>query len=282
MPNTIENINIILSNDNGDINIDSKYIKNIIEEKRDSLYRTYKKLSIEFYLVNDPNNYEINSLLFHENKISGIIFNYFASPSIIYTKTQNKWDKEIDYDYELKILSTKNKQLHVLLSVDTLLTKNVIKYKEEDVIIIDENDIEKPRYYAISSLVEEALIFKDNGKLKYQKINPRYLDASILIDAKRIELTKSPDCYKEVSNQDKLLVNEYFGEEYNESNEYLQKVQKRLFKNIRIATANRGCNLACIHTYKYRINKELGMFNILVEYVYGTLALSKRDEKDDR
>ena len=33
MPSSIENINIIFSNDNGDINIDSKYIKSIDEEK---------------------------------------------------------------------------------------------------------------------------------------------------------------------------------------------------------------------------------------------------------
>ena len=271
MPSSIENINIIFSNDNGDINIDSRYIKSIDEEKLENSYGVFKKLVIEFNLVNDPDNYEINPLLFHENRISGITVNYSASPSVMYTKVKNKWDKdaETDFDYELKVLDTKNKQLHIVLSINVLLSKNVIKFKEDDVVIVDADAEDKPKYYAISSLVEEALIFKNNGKLKCQKINPRYLDAAAIVDSKRIELTKLSDGYQTLKEKDKLFLNEYFGEEYGESTEYLKKVEKKLLKNIRIATANRGCNIACIHAYKYRINKELGMFNILIEYVCG-------------
>lgn len=271
MADFIKNINFIFSNDNGDISIDSKYIKNINEEKLENYYGVCKKLVFEFNLVNNPNNYEINSLLFHENKISGITVNYSASPAVMYTKVRSKWDKDIetDFDYELKILDTKNKQLHVVLQINTLLTKSVIKFKESDVVVIDENDEEKPRYYAVSSLVEESLIFKNDGKLKYQKINPRFLDAAALIGAKRIELVKLSNGYEIKKDQDKLFVNEFFGEEYGESTDYLLKAEEKLLKNIKKATANRGCNIACIHAYKYRINKELDMFNILIEYICG-------------
>ena len=270
MPSSIESINIIFANDNGDINIDSKYIRSITEEKQEGYYGVYKELSIEFYLVNDSDNYEINALLFHDYRISGITVRYSIAPSVMYARPKNMQDdNEAGFDYELKILDTKNKKLHTILQINTPLSKSVIKCKAEDVSVFDKKEAEKPRFYAVSSLVEECLVFKDNNKLKCQKINPRYLDASALIDAKRIELDKNTNRYEIINEQDKLFLNDYFKEEYDESAKFLQKVEKRLLRNIRIATANRGCNVACIHAYKYRINKELDMFNILIEYVCG-------------
>lgn len=269
MVDNINNIDIIFSDDAGDLSIESKLINNFEEIKDEKHYNIIRKIMIDFTIINNEDDYEINSLLFHENLISEIVVNYSNLPSICYSKPIYKYDENTysNYDYELKVLDTKNKVLHVLLEVNCDLSKKVIRYKPSDVVIFDEKDDDKPKMHYTRSLVFECLVYKDNGKLRYRKINPKWLDASAIIDSKRIELTKCDDQYRVINDKDILYLNDYFTEEYGNSSDYLLKIQKRIFNELKEATANRGCNVTCIHAYKYRINKELDMFNILIEYM---------------
>lgn len=271
MLDNIENINIIFSDEAGDLSIEGGLIKNIEEDiLKENFLGVVQKLDLDFYVENNENNYEINSLLFHVNKVNFIVINFNNKPSVVYKKIVNRYEsnQDCDFDYELKVLNTNNNILHLSLKFNTKLSKSILKFKESDVLIFSETNKSKPPHKTFSSRVEEYLIYRDNGKLRSEKINPRWLNAEYLKGARRIELFKN-EKYEVLNDGDKVYLNNYFGEEHGDSTDYLTKIHNKIFKDIKKNTANRGGNIAIIHAYKYRVNEELGMFNILVEYLCG-------------
>lgn len=278
MLDNILKIVIVFANENGDYIIDANDIKNFeVEFDSTGYQRNIKKLTIDFLINNESNGYETQALLFRENKINQIIVDYISLPSVSYALSSLKQDnyEEHNFEYDLQVSNAADGRLYVSLQVNDFLFKNIIKTKDSDVKVIWDKDEEKPYFRPIKALVGSYLILRNNGKLKHERINLRWLNADALKDAKRIELERVGDEFKILKDSDLLYLNEYFGEVYGKYPDYLNSLQKLAIKNIKLNTANRGCDVACIYHYKYRINKELGMFNILIEYVCGKTPVNK-------
>lgn len=212
---------------------------------------------------NDDEDSVFEALLFHEIKIEKIVVNRSDNYSCVY-QLSNNGD---GLDYNIDTSNLYSDALNVRLTIEQTLSKFPLKVNEKDVLILDKSEINNIKYNPIYSLTSSCLIFEDKA-LAYKKINTKWLDAGAVVGSKRVELTKDENGKYEPSDIDQEFLDEYF-KGYDNYKTKLNEAKKKLINDIRTKTANRGLDVACIISFKYRVNETLGMFNILIEYTCG-------------
>lgn len=264
MDTNIESIFIVGYKESTDYLIKGDNVTDFVaEEIGDGFKKTYK-LSIEFNVnKNSDEDGMLDDLLFHGLEIERIVVNRNDNYSCVYKLNDN----EYELDYELKALNSYKDKLHISLTIVQPLFKFPLKVNEKDVLMLDKSEANGIKYNPIYSLTSSCLIFKDKV-LAYKKINTKWLDARVIVGSKRVELLKQEDGKYEIKDDDQEFLDEYF-KGYDNYKTKLNEAKRKLINDIRTKTANRGLDVACIISFKYRVNPELGMFNILIEYVCG-------------
>lgn len=265
--NNISSISIVFERMDDDLIISKDEINKfeISKYENENKYNyLFNKINIQFNLRDSYNETIIQSLLFHEFDIKNIVVEYEDRPGAVYSRYSTSEDEMNIKDYVTQV-SNSNNQMNISLFIESILKANALKVNKKDVRIMSAKDRLNNRL--IKSNETAGLLFV-NKCATYTKINLAGLNPLAVIGSKRIELSYEESEWKVKDENDLKYIEEYFMDKDIDYQSVLKRINNRIIDDIKSKTSLRGCNVAYIHHYKYRINKQYNMFNVLVEWSY--------------
>lgn len=271
MEKITNNISFIFDNSENDMVIQNENITKLTfdtkKNEKNNYFEICNGVQIDFIMDNSDDMYILNLLLTHNASINGIRIEYDNSPNILYSI---KSEEDPAYtDYDIKITNTKKNKVYVVFKIEKYLKKSILKYKKEDVEIVSEGSSLGNKHMLLKNGLTGALVFFYGSKAKIEKIDLQLLDPEYIVKCKRIELKEIENIWTINNEADITLLQKYINNRFDDIPKLINRINRFVINDIKTIAASRGYNLAYIHHYKYRINEEADMFNVLVEWSFG-------------